>query len=296
MASLETGGPVAVAATGDERSYVDWPAIFAGAALATAVSFVLLTFGSAIGLSLTSAYEGEGMSLTVFAIAAGLWLMWVQISSFFAGAYLTGRLRRRKMDSTEEESDVRDGSHGVIVWAVGALVGAMLALSGIGAVASTATSAATSVVAAGAAGAGAAAADSIDPSDLTVDRLLRGTAAPEAGADDTRGQVGRVIVNALSNDELAAADRDYLISVVSARTGLSPEESATRVDELWSQAQQAEATARDAAERARRIGMLVAFLTAASFLISGAAAYFAAVLGGNHRDRQVYFADWSRRW
>ena len=42
--------------------------------------------------------------------------------------------------------------------------------------------------------------------------------------------------------------------------------------------------------------MLIAFLTAASFLISGAAAYFASVLGGNHRDKQVYFTDWSRPW
>jgi len=295
MATLETNaGPVAVAASSDERSYVDWPAIFAGAAVATAVSFVLLTFGSAIGLSLTSAYEGEGVSLMVFAIVAGLWLLWVQISAFFAGAYLTGRLRRRKMDATEDESDIRDGSHGVIVWAVGAILGAALAFTGVGAVASTATSAVTTVAAAGAAGAGAMAADAVDPSALAVDRMLRGDAGPEG--DDTRGQVTRIMANALTSDTLDPADREYLVSIVAQRTGQTPEEAGARVDELWAQAQAAEATARDAADRARRIGMLVAFLTAASFLISAAAAYFAAVLGGNHRDKQVYFKDWSRPW
>ena len=34
------------------RSYVDWSAIFAGAAVAAAISLVLLTFGAALGLSL----------------------------------------------------------------------------------------------------------------------------------------------------------------------------------------------------------------------------------------------------
>jgi len=132
------------AAGPDESSYVDWPAIFAGTVLATAISFVLLTFGSALGLSLTSAYSGRGMSLAGFAIAAALWLLWVQISSFTAGGYLTGRLRRRKHDATEEESDIRDGSHGLVVWAVGILLGAMIALSGISSAVSTATSAESS--------------------------------------------------------------------------------------------------------------------------------------------------------
>lgn len=76
-----------------DHSYIDWPAIFAGAVVASAISFVLLTFGSAIGLSLTSAYEGSGIGLAGFGIAAGLWLVWAQISSVFGGAYLAGRMR-----------------------------------------------------------------------------------------------------------------------------------------------------------------------------------------------------------
>jgi hypothetical protein len=298
MAMTETPSvaPVAVAAANNETSYVDWPAIFAGTVLATAISFVLLTFGSAVGLSLTSAYEGEGISFLGFAIAAGLWILWVQISAFFAGGYLTGRLRRRKFDATEAESDLRDGSHGLVVWAVGVLLGGAMALSGIGAVASTATSAATTVVAGTAAGAGAIAADQLNPSDLMIDRFLRGDAGPDNTAEDTRAQVGRVLLNALGSDTLDAADRDYLTSVIASRTGIPPEEAATRVDQLWAQAQQIEATARDAADRARRIGLIVAFLTAASLAVSGAAAYYAAVLGGNHRDKQVFFEDWSRPW
>ena len=40
-------------------SYVDWGAIIAGAVVASAIAFVLLTFGSAVGLTLTSPSEAR---------------------------------------------------------------------------------------------------------------------------------------------------------------------------------------------------------------------------------------------
>ena len=64
--SLATTGVVEHA----HPSIVDWAAIIAGGLLATAISFILITFGSAIGLSLTSPYEGSGFS------AAFLPLLW----------------------------------------------------------------------------------------------------------------------------------------------------------------------------------------------------------------------------
>lgn len=288
----------AVAPSDSDRSYIDWPAIFAGTVLATAISFVLLTFGSAIGLSLTSAYEGRGMSLFWFAIAAGLWVLWVQISSFMAGGYLTGRMRRRNYDATEHESDIRDGSHGLVMWGLAVLLGALVAFSGVSAVVSTATGAATTVAAGAAAGA-AGNADELMPSgdSLLVDRLLRSSnPSGQAGAGDNRGEVGRIIEGALSDGELADADRQYLASVVSARSGLTQEEAQARVDETWAQAQEAKATAEAAAETARRIGLVAAFLTAASLFASAIGAYYGATLGGNHRDRQVVVTGWYRPW
>jgi len=75
-----------------------------------AVALVLLTFGSAVGLSLTSPFQGEGVSAAGFAIAVGLWFVWVQVSSFMAGGYLAGRMRRRLWIGTEHEVEVRDGA------------------------------------------------------------------------------------------------------------------------------------------------------------------------------------------
>ena len=120
--SLTTSGVVEHA----HPSIVDWAAIIAGGLLATAISFILITFGSAIGLSLTSPYEGSGFSAVFLAVAVGLWVVWVQISSFIAGAYLAGRLRRRLPDATAHEVEVRDGSHGLLVWALGVVIGACL--------------------------------------------------------------------------------------------------------------------------------------------------------------------------
>jgi len=304
MAIIETSGPALAAHPADDRSYLDWAPVIAGALLAAAVSFVLLTFGSAVGLSLTSAYEGSGISLAAFSIAAALWLLWVQISSFFAGGYLAGRMRRRHGDASEHESDIRDGSHGLTVWALGVLLGAFIAVSGISGAVSTATSAIGAAAGTTAAAATAAVAD-VDPSMLLTDRLMRPAAQPaasapaspsagQAGADmDVRSELGRVLMASLDG-ELSAEDRAYVTATIAAQTGISQEEAEQRVSQFVEQARQLEADARSAADRARRLAMLVAFMTAASLLISGAAAYYGATLGGNHRDKQTVFSEWNR--
>lgn len=296
MANIDQNLPVAAVVSGDDRSYVDWPAIFAGAVLATAISFVLITFGSAIGLSMSSAEPGSGVSLSWLAIVAGLWLLWVQISSFLAGGYLTGRLRRRHGDATEHESDVRDGSHGLVMWALGLLVGALIAFWGIGGTLSAITGAA------GAAGQGIGAAAGqvvaeLDPNQLLVDRTLRaGPNATGQVGEETRGEVGRILISAVTEGGLDDGDRQYLVSIVSARAGIPPEEAEQRIDQIVAQAQALEDDAREIAETTRRIGMVAAFMAAASLLVSGVAAYYGATLGGKHRDQQTVFADWSRPW
>src|SRR5262249_12823745 len=108
------------------RSNVEWGAVFAGASIATATGLILLTFGAALGLSMASPYDGEGMSVAAFAIAAGLYLLWVQVMSFFMGGYVTGRLRARAPGASEHEVDVRDGLHGLICWAVGVVAAAII--------------------------------------------------------------------------------------------------------------------------------------------------------------------------
>ena len=56
MDNAPTGMAPAVATT---QSYVDWSAVTAGAVAALAVSFVLLTFGAAVGLSAVSPWTSS---------------------------------------------------------------------------------------------------------------------------------------------------------------------------------------------------------------------------------------------
>ena len=286
-----TAHPVTADASSDDRSYVDWAAILAGAALAAAISLVMLSFGSAIGLGITSPLPGEGVSFFWFAIAAGLWLLWVQVSSFMAGGYLAGRLRRRIGGATEDEVDMRDGSHGLLVWAVGTLVGAVLLTSGIMGAAQT------TVQAAGAVAGPAAEAAAEEGSDAFTgylsDTLFRAEQpATTQAAQRTRQEVGRIIAQSVADGELADADRAYIVQVVAAQTGLEPQEVEARVDDVEERIVTMRDEALEAADRARQIGVLAAFLVAASLLVSAAAAYFAAGVGGRHRDEGTIIPRW----
>lgn len=284
----------------DTRSYVDWPAIFAGILLATAISVVLLTFGSAVGLSFVNFRAGPDVSAIWIAIAAASWLLWVQVSSFMAGGYLTGRMRRRAGDASEHEVDVRDGAHGLIVWAGASVLGAALILGGLGSVASTVGGAAGALTSAASNVAGAAA-DKIDPNAYFVDTLFRrpATAVPGAApANDTadRAEAGRIFGQAAIAGQLAPDDRTYLAQVVSANTGIPQADAEARVDQAMTAVQTAKTQAADLAEKARKTSVIAAFLIAASFFISAVGAYWAASMGGRHRDEGTVFDTVFRRY
>ncbi|TCD14518.1 hypothetical protein [Oricola cellulosilytica] len=116
-------------------SYLEWGPVFGGAAIALALSMLLTQFGAGVGLSAAeeATLEGGGISWNV--LVAGLWVILVALVSASAGGYVAGRMRTRFHDATEDESEFRDGTHGIVVWAVSSIV-AMLALSVMTALAS----------------------------------------------------------------------------------------------------------------------------------------------------------------
>ncbi|QDZ00759.1 hypothetical protein FQ775_10380 [Nitratireductor mangrovi] len=296
MAMTENTEALVVAETGsnEHTSYVDWPAIIAGAILASAISLVLLAFGSALGLSLTSPFENEGLSAIGLAIAFGLWLVWVQVSSFMAGGYVTGRLRRRLFDATEHESDVRDGMHGLAVWGTGVVIGGLMLTFG-----------ATGVlgIAAGTAGnaAGNAAAAAItelsdeDRIGYAVGSAFRASAPGETDPTDARADATSIIANGIANGEIPTSDRDYLATLIAQQTGLPEEEAQARADTLVSSAQAIAEEARIVAERARKFSIVAAFVAAASLAISAVGAWWAAGWGGRHRDEGTVVPVWFDR-
>lgn len=297
--SMDTPAGIAIVetattSTSAESSYVDWPAIIAGIVFASAISLLLISFGSAIGLNFLDFNAREGAPAILIGIAAASWFLWVQISSFMAGGYLTGRLRRRNYDASEDESDMRDGAHGLLVWGGAMIVGAVLALSGIGAAANVAGNvAATATVAASNVAEGAA--DMADPNAYFIDTLFRAETPVDPGV--ARDEAGRIFARAaLGDGTLPEEDRAYLANVVAANTGLAPEEAQARVDQVIANVEAARQEALEAARIARNTAIIAAFLLAASSLVSAIGAYWAAQKGGNHRDNNTIFADVFRRF
>ena len=293
--------------------YLEWGPVILGALGATAISVVLLTFGAALGLSVVSPYPYAGISAKGLAVLTGTYVALVTVASFGAGGYLAGRLRAPWPKATgpeEAESHFRDGSYGFGVWALGVLLGSALAVSGVGGVLKAAVHSGATVAAAGTAGAASNPAAgsalnrlSMEPTDFAVDRVLAPApggaapagAAPAASRADLAAPITRAFAANLDNPQLNAADRTYLVQLVTQQTGMSQADAEKRVDTAFSDLKAAEQKARDAAEHARKATLIAAFLAAATLAIGCAAACGAASLGGRHRDENTLVVFWGSR-
>ena len=283
----QVGSPIAARTDAVGASFVEWGAVFAGAVLAAGLSFVLLTFGTAIGLSATSPWPNSGLSAKVIASLAVFWAMVQQIGSLMAGGYVAGRMRSRWRE-TGHEAEFRDGLHGGLVWAVAVLLSAFLVFATAGLIARTGADAVGK--------AAASVASTGDPMDLVLDTMLRPTSAaaapPAAGApattprtrpanpDDVRPEISRLLARAVASGSISTENRAYLAQLVAQRSGISQQEAEKRVDEAVN-------AARTAADKARRAAVLTGFVTAAGLILSFAAAWWAAMKGGQHRDTSI---------
>jgi hypothetical protein len=290
----------AVAVRAPRFRYLEWGPVLAGAIGAAAISFVLFTFGSALGLSAVSPYPYRGLSISMFFVVATLYAAMVQVCSYAAGGYLAGRMRTPWLDGTTGERHFRDGAHGFAVWALGLLLSAAVVASGAGGLLKAATEA-TAIISVGAA-AGAASNPgnrlSMEPADYATDFLLRpGPTTPDNAnlANIDRAPLVRVFTASLKNGSLAGPDRTYLAQIVGRQTGLSQADAEKRVDDAFAEAKKAEQKARDLANEARKKAALAGFLTAATLAVACAAACVAAGLGGRDRDEQTTRTYWLGR-
>jgi uncharacterized protein YidB (DUF937 family) len=246
-----------------QESSVDWGAILAGVFVSLAISSVFISFGSAVGLSVASFQTSDAVPVVGLIIAASLWLLWVQISSFLGGAYVTGRMSRRLKGVAPHEVEMRDGMQGLVVWAVNlaiaALIAAWFAMAGVG-----------------------AALNASGPNGLgdAVDRLVRNEAGTVVISEAAKSEISRIITKAVTMKTVDSGDSAYLVRQISADAGLSETDAQQRLNDTLEKL-------RLQADRARRYGVLFAFLTAASFLVSAVAAWWAGTTGGRHRDAET---------
>lgn len=113
-------------------SAVSWPAIFAGAAGAAALSLLLVILGIGLGFSAVSPWRMEGFTATTLGFAAIAWLSFTQLAASGMGGYLAGRLRTKWLSVHTDEVYFRDTAHGFLTWAVASLLSAVVLTSVIG--------------------------------------------------------------------------------------------------------------------------------------------------------------------
>ena len=98
-------------------SYVEWSTVLAGTALALAVSIVFLQFGSAVGVANLDDLRTDVELTPMRFILAAVFVLFTQLISSLLGGYVAGRMRAPMTAISEHEREVRDGIHGVAVWA-----------------------------------------------------------------------------------------------------------------------------------------------------------------------------------
>jgi hypothetical protein len=284
----EVVSPPGVVRTNFASSYVEWAPVIAGAVLAGAISFVLLTFGTAIGLSLLSPYAGQSYGRAAASVAA-LWGLVVPIGSLLIGGYIAGRMRAPREGADEAETEFRDGLHGALVWGVSVLFGGLLTLFAASATAQTGIasadkgaiySSATETLFAPATVADATSNPTLTPSPSAKPSSATAASTTTArGIDENAGAKG-VIAAAVTSGHLSPTQKSYLAGLVSQRTGLNAADAEKRVDQTF-------AEARQAADKARRATVVAALVTATGLMIGLAAAWYAAQRGGHHRDQNI---------
>ncbi len=350
MADLSSRSPQTtdidiVSVSTDQPSYIDWSAVFAGTAIASAMSLLLYGFGASVGLYVAQPWATSAETTAGISIAVIVFVALAYIYSLALGSYFTGRMRPRYALDLDE-CRFRDGANGLVVWAVALVIGAFLASN----VVVGATDRLASVGYRTAAGVSSALAPF---AERTADTLLRGaeyrstTAGRGAGPDDAeaaapaspaapdgaaapdeapatdgaaspqgtgttaqpaarstpgaagsevrfslneqqREQILRIIARALSEGELAEQDKQYLARVLETQFGYTPDAALQTVNrEMDSALAQSKAYL----EEAKANTAFAGFWTAVVVLLAGLASWWAAALGGSHRDEAEIAAE-----
>jgi hypothetical protein len=260
----------AVPTPGGPLSYIHWGPVIAGAIVAAATSFVLMTFAGAVGLSIASPSPTWRDTSIGLAVLSGFWVLVTVVGSMALGGYLAGRVRSTWTTSADE-IEFRDGVHGLLVWALAVVIGGLLAWGTASAITAVRSSIAT-----------ADRPTTGEPAFLALelDRLFRSERRPERADPDARAEAGRIILTGIGRRDVTTDDRAQLVRLVAARTGLAQPEADRRVAQSLQEARQA-------ARRIRASGVIVGFMAAASLAAGAAAAWAAAGIGGKHRDQAV---------
>ncbi|WP_216850946.1 hypothetical protein [Acidisphaera sp. L21] len=266
------------------RPGMTWGPVLGGAAVATAVTVLLLALGSGFGFASVSPVTGGNPSATTFTVLAAVWLLIVQWVSSFLGGYLAGRLRPGWGGVHKDEVMFRDTASGFVAWAVASLIIVFAVSSGASSLVGGAGRAIASVASSAVGGATQSAGSAGDPTGYLLDSMFRPTTPAATGnTAESKAEAGRILATGATGT-ISQPDHDYLVQMVAARTGLAQPAATQRVDDVIGKERQAFDTAKQAAETARKTAATLALYTGFSMLVGAFIACVAGALGGRQRD------------
>jgi hypothetical protein len=247
---------------------LNWSSVFFAAVVAAAFSAILIAFGAAVGLGVTSTAPTWRDASVALWILSGLYLILQACVSFGIGGYLAGLTRAVIAADSPEQAEERDGLHGLAAWAVATILGVSIAtlVSGASILRSPSDAPAARTTAA-------------EPLlSYELDKLFRMSRRPNnTDLATERAQAGRILLTSSSHAGMSTDDRAYLTQLVAATTGVAQADAERRVDT-------AVVNAKTAIARSRRSSIILAFSVAAALLLGAVVSWTAACTGGRHRD------------
>jgi hypothetical protein len=245
---------------------LQWTPIVAGAFVAAAVSSILVAFGAAVGLGVSSTAPTWRDASVALWVLSGIYLILQALVSFGCGGYVAGRCRLPYGGGAAEETERRDGLQGIASWALAVVLGVLLAaVIAMGATRPTNLTQPTSTT---------------EPSVLSyeLDHLFRpARRPPDLNVTPLRSEAARMLMTASSHRGVSPEDRTYLVQLVTASTGLAGADAERRVDDVIG-------ASKTAISHARAATIVLAFSVAAGLLLGAVAAWAGAGAGGRHRD------------
>jgi hypothetical protein len=261
----------------DAPCALQWTPIIVGALTATALSSILVTFAATVGLGVSSSAPTWRDASWALWLLSGIYLIFQALISFGCGGYVAGRMQSPIDNANPEDTERRDGFHGVAAWALAVVLGTLLAAF-VGMAANRPSTL-------------AAAPSGTEPSVLSyeIDQLFRAGRNKPANADlaPARAEAGRILLTSSGHNGVSTEDRGYLVQMVSGETGLTGPDAARRVDNVISDS-------RKAISRARASTIILSFSIATALLLAAVAAWAGAEAGGRHRDGMA-LPGWMKR-
>jgi hypothetical protein len=282
MVNTGTGSGQTLAPTlhlGHNRSRISWGAVLAGAVVAVATTLLLSLLGASMGAGLSA-------DLANYGTGAAIWEIINLALSMAFGGYVAARL-------SGTHSHVDAELHGITVWGVAVLLGSVLlaqAASGlIGMVWQGAGSVVSQVVG------GAGAISGVLPPEASpqamIDRLqqsLGNSGDPTTMShEQISAEMAALVRRSVVNGNLSESDRNRLVALVAAQSGVTKEEAARRVTAMENDAKtslaQTEQKARAAADEVARTAATAARALFTALVLGLLAALVGAWIGTRHK-------------